>query len=236
MEEFDPIGEAVFNYHFKKDKALVYVHSVDFDTDEMQIPYFFRKYEDMPPLERYAMQSAKGRVLDIGACAGCHSVYLENKGCEVVALERSEKCVAVLQDRGVAEAIQADFYNFKSQPFDTILLLMNGVGIAGTLDNLPTFFSKLKTLLKPDGRIFMDSSDLIYLYENEDGSADINIAGKYYGELTYQTEYKRKKSKSFSWLYADYNLLKPYVDLAGFQVESVQWGEHYDYLLTIKHK
>ncbi len=235
MKEFDPIGEAVFNYHFKQDETPIYVHSEDFDADEMYPSYLFRTFQDMPPLEQKVMRLAKGRVLDVGACAGCHSAYLKDKGCEVVSLEKSEKCIAVLQDRDLVEVVQADFFDFKAKPFDTIILLMNGTGIAGTLSNLSSFLLKIKELLAPNGKAYIDSSDLIYLYENEDGSADIDIAGNYYGELIYQTEYKHQYSNSFPWLYIDFYLLENYVSLAGLKIESVEWGEHYDYLATITH-
>ncbi|MFV0553099.1 MAG: class I SAM-dependent methyltransferase [Mangrovibacterium sp.] len=236
MNDFDPIGEAVYNYHFNQDSTPVFVHSEDFDDDEMHSAYFFRTFQEMPPLEQLALKQAAGRVLDVGACAGCHSIYLKEKGCEVVALERSKRCVEVLKDRGLQYVVQADFFQYEAEAFDTILLLMNGTGIAGTIANLSNFFRKLKELLKPEGKIYIDSSDLIFLYENEDGSADINIAGSYYGELIYQTSYKGKYSKSFPWLYLDFDLLKSYAELAGLQVESVKRGEHYDYLATITHQ
>ncbi|MFV0365571.1 MAG: SAM-dependent methyltransferase [Mangrovibacterium sp.] len=236
MDNFDPIGEAVFNCHFNQDNTPIYVHSTDFEPDEMPTSYLFRAFKEMPPLEQFALQQAKGRVLDVGACAGCHSVYLKDKGLEVVALEQSQRCVSVLQDLGLPTVVQADFFQYDAEPFETILLLMNGTGIAGTISNVTNLFLKLKQLLLPNGKIYIDSSDLIYLYENEDGSADINIAGNYYGELIYQTSYKGKYSQSFPWLYLDFDLLKNYVELSGLQVESVKWGEHYDYLATITHK
>ncbi len=236
MLEFDPIGEAVNNYHFNKDKEPIFIYTENFDTDEINPKYFFRQYKEMPKLEQLALNRATGEVLDVGACAGCHSIYLQQKGINVTALERSKKCIEVLRNRGIKNIISEDIFRFKGKQFDTILLLMNGTGIAGTINNFTAFLSKLKSLLKPEGQIIIDSSDLIFLYENEDGSADINITGNYYGELVYQTEYKVKKGKPFPWLYLDKVLLTNFVELENLIVESIIKGKHYDYLAIIKQK
>lgn len=233
MEGFDPIGDAVFDFHFKQDGSSIYIHAADFDPDEMPSTYFFRSYAEMPFLEQYALQQAKGRVLDVGACAGCHSLHLQNKGLEVVSLERSEKSTQVLRDRGLKQVVQADFFHYNEKPFDTILLLMNGVGIAGTLSRLPLLLSKLKSLLSRDGAIYMDSSDLIYLYDSAEESTD--GSDNYYGEMQYQTEYKNQRSSCFPWLYIDFHLLESYVASAGLKISAVKWGDHYDYLATITH-
>lgn len=237
MIGYDIMGEAIYNYYFEQDKSPILVHSEDFDTDEMHPEYFFRTFNQMPPLEQFALNESKGRVLDVGACAGCHSVILQERNCDVVSLEQSEKCVAVMKKRGLHNVVQENFFDFQDEKlFDTVLLLMNGTGIAGNLANFKAFLLQIKKLLKPDGKVFIDSSDLIYLYENEDGTVDINLAGNYYGELRYQTEYKGKLSASFSWLYVDYHMMKSYVDSVGLKIESVRWGEHYDFLAVLTHQ
>lgn len=236
MIDFDPIGEAVNNYYFNKDNEPIYIHSENFDTDQIEPKYFLRRYSEMPKLEQLALKKAKGETLDIGACAGCHSLYLQQKGINVTALERSKKCIEILKDRQIKNIISEDIFKFSGKQFDTILLLMNGTGIAGTIKNFGVFLSKLKSLLKPKGQIIIDSSDLIFLYENEDGSADINIAGNYYGELMYQTEYKGRKGNPFPWLYLDSELLTHFIESEGLKIESINRGEHYDYLAVIKQK
>jgi hypothetical protein len=117
--------------------------------------------------------------------------------------------------------------------FDTILLLMNGTGIAGKIENLPTLFNRLKALLNKGGQILIDSSDLKYIYENEDGSFDINLNGAYYGEVDYQMIYKDIKGDCFDWLYVDFPLLKSIAETCGMHGELVAEGEHYDYLARI---
>lgn len=230
----DPISQAVFNFHFYNDDTSVYIHSEDFDPDEMSPAYFFRSYQQMPELEQKALSLAKGRILDVGACAGSHSLYLQQKGEQVIALERSALCCKVLHDRGISSIRHLDFFQFENEKFDTILLLMNGTGIAGTLSGLDGLFKKSAELLKPDGQILIDSSDLIFLYTNDDGSAVIDIAAdKYYGELIFQTEYKQQRGVPFPWLYVDESLLADSAGKHNLRVKEIFHGGHFDYLAQI---
>lgn len=236
MSTYDPIGLAVHNFHFKKEEKPVVIYADDFDPDEVNPSYFFRAFDEMPPLEQLAMQKAQGRILDVGACAGCHSLYLQKHKFDVTALEQSALCCEVMKDRGIEKIVQSDFFKFKGTLFDTLLLLMNGTGIAGKLENFQVFLQHLKTLLAPNGQILIDSSDLIYLYMDEDGSAYVDInASNYYGELTYQVEFEGMKGNPFPWLYLDPETLKIEVEKAGLKIESIDDGNHYDYLATIKH-
>ncbi|WP_423128147.1 class I SAM-dependent methyltransferase [Gaoshiqia sp. Z1-71] len=232
----DPIAQGVYDYHFKRIDSPVIIHCDEFEPDEVLPSYFFRNIDKMPGLERQALQLAKGKILDVGACAGCHSFYLQNKGNEVYALEQAELSCRVLADRGIRQVIREDFFHYQGEQFDTILLLMNGTGIAGTLDRLNYFFNQLKLLLAPGGQILIDSSDLIYLYLEEDGTARLDLnADRYYGELTYQTEYNGQKGAAFPWLYTDPETLSETARQNNLQVEKIIHGEHFDYLSVIKH-
>lgn len=233
FSEEDPISQGVFNYHFHRDNSPIFIHSDGFDTDQVQPSYFFRSYKQMPKLEQKALDLVKGKVLDVGACAGSHSIYLQQKGFEVTALERSKSCCQVMEDRGITNIIQTDFFLLENEKFDTILLLMNGTGIAGTLNRLDLLLKKLATMLNPKGQILIDSSDLIFLYTEEDGSATIDIAGDYYGELIFQTEYKQQKGVKFPWLYVDLDLLKEKALENNLQVNQFYKGDHFDYLAKI---
>lgn len=232
----DPMGRAVYDFHFNSINQPIVVHSDDFDDDTIDTEYLFRNYKKMPALEKKAMSLCKGKVLDVGACAGAHSVYLQEKGFDVTALETSALCCEVLKNRNIRNVIQQDIFNFSNQKFDTILLLMNGTGIAGTLDGLDVLLHHLKSLLNPEGQILIDSSDLIYLFEQEDGSAMIDIsADKYYGELMFQTEYKNWTSQPFPWLYVDQNNLENSIEKNQLKLNKVFRGEHFDYLAQITY-
>jgi hypothetical protein len=230
----DPIGRAVYDFHFNSVNQPILVHSDDFDDDTIDTSYLFRSYKQMPVLEKKAMNLCRGTILDVGACAGPHSMYLQQKGYEVYALETSALCCEVLKNRHILNIIQHDIFKFCNQTFDTILLLMNGTGIAGTLNGLDILLHQLKGLLNPGGQILIDSSDLIFLFEQEDGSALVDISSdKYYGELTFQTEYKNWISAPFSWLYVDLDNLENAIEKNGLKLNTVYKGQHYDYLARI---
>ena len=91
----------------------------------------------------------------------------------------------------------------------------------------------MRSLLNPDGCVLIDSSDLSYLYEDEDGNLEIDLAADYYGQVDYQMAYKDVEGESFDWLYADFETLSYYAEESGFRCELVAEGEHYDYLAKL---
>lgn len=234
IPSIDPLGQAIYDYFFLKIDHPLIVHSDDFDDDKIKPSYFFRNYKDMPAIEKKALKLCRGKVLDVGACAGSHSLWLQEKGFDVTALELSERCCETMLQRGIEKVVNEDVFVYEQDRFDTILLLMNGTGIAGSLDRLFDLFVHLKKLLREGGQIIIDSSDLIYLYEDEEGIATINInAEKYYGELSYQFEYKGAKSEEFPWLYVDVETIKNIVFESQLKIETIITGKHYDYLAQI---
>lgn len=233
----DPMGAAILDYleHGKADKLRVF--SSQFDEDEIPVRTLFRTEKQMSPLERTALQLASGRILDVGAGSGCHSLALQAAGKEVEAIDISPLSVEAMRRRGVGQATQANLFSDSfCGAYDTLLMLMNGSGIIGRLENLPAFFHKAKQLLRPGGSILMDSSDLRYLYEDEDGSFVIDIAGDYYGEVDFRMQYKQVEGDPFDWLYIDFQTLSLYAAQNGFTAELVKEGKHYDYLARLRPK
>ncbi len=233
----DPMGAAILDYleHGKADKLRVF--SSQFDEDEIPVRTLFRTEKQMSPLERTALQLASGRILDVGAGSGCHSLTLQAAGKEVEAIDISPLSVEAMRRRGVGQAVQANLFSDSfCGAYDTLLMLMNGSGIIGRLENLPAFFHKAKQLLRPGGSILMDSSDLRYLYEDEDGSFVIDIAGDYYGEVDFRMQYKQVEGDPFDWLYIDFQTLSLYAAQNGFTAELLKEGKHYDYLARLRPK
>ena len=231
----DPMGAAIADFFQKGKAARLRVFSSQFDEDEIPASQLFRTYNEMPVLEQKALQLATGKILDCGAGSGCHALALQQMNKEVHAIDISPLSVDVMQKRGVTHAFQINLFDDNYlEKFDTILMLINGSGIIGKLENMNTFFTKMKQLLNPGGCIYMDSSDLRYLFEDEDGSFLVDLAAGYYGEIDFRMQYKQVKGETFDWLYVDFQTLSYYAAENGFKAELIEEGEHYDYLACLK--
>ncbi len=229
----DPMGQAIKDYYDGKKLGELVVSSSMFDDDIMPIPLLFRELNLMNSLEAKALELAKGRILDVGAGSGCHSIVLSDRGEDVEAIDISALSVEVMRRRGIA-ARQVSFFSANLEgKYDTILMMMNGIGIVGSVSNMDKFFNKAKELLNEGGQILLDSSDLQYLYLDDDGSCLVNLADGYYGEIDFQMEYKGVRSDEFNWLYIDFQTLAYYAERNGFKAELIESGEHYDYLARL---
>ena len=230
----DPMGAAIRDYHLRGKAARLRVMSSMFDEDEMPVDHLFRTFDDMPHLEQKALNMAYGKVLDIGAGAGCHALALQERGMDVKAIDISPLSCDVMKERGIKDVDCVNLFCKQLQgKYDTLLLLMNGTGIAGKLSQLPALLNRLKELLSEEGQILIDSSDLKYIYENEDGSMDIDLNAPYYGEVDYQMQYRDIKGEPFDWLYTDPMLLASVSKQCRLQCQIMEQGEHYDYLAKL---
>ena len=230
----DPMGAAIADYFANGKASKLRVFSSMFDEDEIPVKQLFRNFTEMPALEQEALRMSEGRILDVGAGSGCHSLALQEMGKTVKAIDISPLSVEVMLKRGVKDACLENFFNEQfSGSFDTILMLMNGSGIVGKIANLPIFFHTLKRLLAPGGCVWMDSSDLRYLFEDEDGNLDIDIDDDYYGEVDFRMQYKNIRGDRFDWLYLDFQTLSLHAANNGFKAEKIREGEHFDYLAKI---
>ena len=229
----DLFGKAIFDFQNNNSPEDLVTETNISEADEMSVGYLFRNFNEMPKLEKKALQLCKGKVLDVGCGAGSHSLYLHKKGFEVTAIDISANAIKACELRGLKNVRVRNLLDLENETFDTILLLMNGTGIFGTLSETSKYLQKLKSLLNPNGQILLDSSDIIYMFdENEDGTKYIPADG-YYGELTFTISYKHETEESFPWLYLDYNTLQNAAHANGLQCELVQEGKHFDYLARL---
>jgi precorrin-6B methylase 2 len=232
----DPFGEAISDY-FEKGKApALTVNSNYTEGEKIAASHFFRTENEMPSIEMTALKNCSGKILDVGAAAGCHAIILQKKGFNVTAIEKSEKAAEVMRKRGIQKVLCSDIYSYTENKFDTILLLMNGAGIGETLTGLDKLLVHLKSLLTEKGQILMDSSDIKYLFEEKDGSVWIDLANDaYYGEMEYEVKYKKSVTK-FKWLFIDFETLENICKKAGLKCEKIGSGEHFDYLAKLTAK
>jgi SAM-dependent methyltransferase len=233
----DLFGKAILDYQTNNNPENLITETTISDADEMSVAYLFREHNEMPKLEKKALQLAKGKVLDVGCGAGSHSLYLQNKkNTEVTSIDISTNAISACKLRGLKNVAVENILNYSSEnKFDTILLLMNGTGIFEKLNKISEYLKKLKSLLNDKGQILIDSSDIIYMFDQDDEGAYEIPANGYYGELQFDISYKGEKETSFDWLYLDYNTLQNAAHANGLQCELILEGEHYDYLARITH-
>lgn len=227
----DILGTAMLDYVNGKSFEDIETWTSVAGWDKLPLPYLFRRFDEMPELEQKALKMSTGSVLDIGCGSGLHALWLQEQGIQVKAIDISPGAIETCQIRGVTNAEVQDIWNLEGETYDTLLILMNGMGICGRLEKLSDLLKKLKSLLKPGGQILADSSDLIYMFQDEDSES--LPSDHYYGEVLFKTRYKDLRSDPFPWLYVDYNNLALHASHAGLECEMLCPGKHFDYLARL---
>ncbi|MFH6771877.1 class I SAM-dependent methyltransferase [Gaetbulibacter aestuarii] len=228
----DLFGKALLDYQNGNYTEDIITSTSISDDDVLPLPYLFRDFDAMPKIEQTALELSRGKVLDVGCGAGSHSLYLQEQGLEVKAIDISERAISVAKERGVKQVEVLSVLD-ETDTFDTILLLMNGTGIFQEISQVSKYLKRLKNLLKPSGQIFIDSTDIKYMYEDDDGGIWVDTNAGYYGELDYYVSYKGESEIPMKWLYLDFETLAMACETLGLQCDMVQSGEHYDYLARI---
>ncbi len=228
----DPMGNAIKHYHEGYKRGKIRVFSRFMKEEKISVRYLFRSLDDMPVLENIALESCRGKILDIGAGAGCHSLLLQNRNDDVTALDISVLSAGVMKKRGIKKVVNQDIFEYLSttdEKYDTLLMMMNGIGVAGNLNKLKCFLQKAKKILKPGGEIIFDSSNIEYLYDIESGDPS-KKNGNYYGVITYRMKYRKIKGEKFNWLYLDYDSAVKIAAQQGYKLKLLARGDHFDYL------
>ena len=230
----DLFGQALLDYQNGNYTEDIITSTSISDDDALPIPYLFRQFEEMPKLEQKALKLAKGDILDVGCGSGSHSLYLQKNNKKVKAIDVSKGAIEVAKLRGVVNAEIKNILD-ETETFDTLLLLMNGTGIFQELSQVSKYLTHLKGLLNSGGQILMDSSDIKYMYQDEDGGYWMDTNSNYYGELDYFLSYKNEEEIPMKWLYLDFETLKLACETVGLKCEIIKEGEHFDYLAQLTH-
>ena len=232
----DLMGRAIWDYYYQENPEDLQTETSISEMDDLPVSYLFRDYQEMNALEKKALDLSFGKVLDVGSGAGSHSLYLQNeRKLEVTALDISPKSIEICKARGVKNAICEDLLQFSEKNFDTILLLMNGTGIFQSLEHIDQYLQKLKSLVAENGQILIDSTDILYMYDqDEDGGVLVPATG-YYGELDYYLHYKGESELPMKWLYLDFDTLENAAIANGFKIQKIkQLEDSYLAQLTLK--
>ena len=230
----DPIGYAIWDFTTNQSTENIIVESDLCDDDVLPPAYLFRDYEEMPELEQIALTKAEGKVLDIGGAAGCHAFLLQSDGKNVLSIDISEGSVDFMLSEGL-NAQKIDILKLEGKQFDTILALMNGLGIAGSLANMRVFLAHLKSLLSENGKILCDSADIKYMYEDEEGGIWMDLNAEYYGEMKFNMKYKSIESGWFDWIYIDQEKLQEICSEIGLKCTILFEGDQQNYLAELTH-
>lgn len=232
----DLMGRAIWDYYYQENPEDLQTETSISELDDLPVSYLFRDYQEMNALEKKALDLSFGKVLDVGSGAGSHSLYLQNeRKLEVTALDISPKSIEVCKARGIKNAICEDLLQFSEKNFDTVLLLMNGTGIFQSLEHIDQYLQKLKSLVAENGQILLDSTDILYMYDqDEDGGVLVPATG-FYGELDYYLHYKGESELPMKWLYLDFDTLENAAIANGFKIQKIeQLEDSYLAQLTLK--
>ncbi len=222
---WQPHAVALLDYWRGEHGAEVVVRGEDGEEERVPAAVFFRGPDEFSGLEEAALERCTGRVLDVGAGAGAHALVLQERGLEVLALDIAPEAVEVMRARGVRNPRCDDLFALTGERYDTVLLLMNGAGIGGTLDGMDRFLHFLPSVLAPRGQVLMDSYDMTELPPQ--------APGRYPGEMRFRLEYKRVIGAEYAWLFVDLDTLSTHAARAGLACEGIWHEEEGHYLARL---
>ncbi|RYY15363.1 MAG: class I SAM-dependent methyltransferase, partial [Chitinophagaceae bacterium] len=224
----DVFGEALKDQFIKPPAETLWVHNSYDEPEEMPVDIYFRDENEMPELELKALEICRGKVLDVGAGVGSHALILQKRGYDITAIDISAAAVAIMKQRGLKNALEGNILSLNEGKYDTLLFMMNGIGLTGSIPGLKSFLKQVKQLLNPGGQLVFDSSDLSYLYQE----VAFPLNG-YYGEVSFRYEYKSVKGNWFKWIYVDQQTLKTIATALGWDVAIVFEDDQDQYLARL---
>lgn len=228
LPSWAPHGAALRDFLAGDVDAEVIVRAEDGEEDRTPARVFFRGPGEFSALEEAALDLCRGRVLDVGAGAGCHSLVLQGRGVTVTALDVSPEAVEVMRRRGVRDVRCGDVFTCAGERFDTLLILMNGIGLVGTLDGLDRFLRDVGRLLADGGQILLDSFD--------PGPADPERPWAYPGEMRFQLEYRGARGAFYDFVFLDWETLREHAESAGWRCDSIWQEEEGHYLSRLTRR
>lgn len=226
--QWGPLGRALLDYHRGFTDARITVHTDLWHDESTPVEEFYRPQDQpLPEIEVVALDSCRGRVLDLGAGAGRHALELQKRGHEVTALDIAPDAVSVSRERGVKDVRCGDLKSVAGERFDTIVLLMHGIGLVGTLERLAAFLHSIQSHLEEDGQIIFDSADLgLVIPEYFDEGLDRwRSGGPYPGEIEYRLTYGELQGDPYPWLFIDPITLAERAKGTGFSTQVIARGK-----------
>ena len=202
--KLDILDQALLDYHLGANQKKLMIHNKYGKPDPMPVEVYFREINSMPDIEIFALTLCSGEILDVGAGVGSHALHFQETGHAVTALELSPTKCSIMKSRGVESVLEQDFFHVnRSKVFDTLLFLMNTIGLTGTLDGLHILLTRARELLAAGGSVIFDSCDVSYVWDQ-----DRLNKSPYYGEIDYKYQYGNRWGDWFKWLYVDQETMR----------------------------
>ncbi len=233
-DAMDPHGAALLAYLEGDRDAAITIHRDDGHADVVHAKHFFRP-ADFGVADRLALEAARGHVLDVGGGAGVHSLALQDRGLRVTAIDTSSQAVEVMRRRGVRDIACSSLLDYAGGPFDTVLMLGHGAGIAGTMDGLDQLLLRVTSLLAPDGQLLVDSLDvrktadpahLAYHDRNR-------RLGRGAGETRLRLHFRDLVGSEVEWLHVDPDALEALARTRGWASQVLTADEAGNYLAKL---
>jgi len=192
----------------------------------MAAEWFFADHSDWAEPERAAFEYVQGRVLDIGAGAGRHSLAVQRRRLEAVAIDISPGAVEVCRGRGVRDARLLPLAGIDESlgTFDTVLLMCGNFGLAGSAEETMALLKRLHSLTDPGARIVLDTvdpyvdndeADLAYLDRNRE-------RGRMPGQVTIRIRYRGLATPWYDLLCVSASELEALVEGTGWHAIMLQ--------------
>ncbi len=218
-----PFGLAILDYYRGGHSATIVTERDDGFQSDLPAQVFFRQARDFE-LEGKAMDLCRGRVLDVGGGSGCHSLYLQDKGFQVTAIDVSPEAVLIMRERGVKDVRQVDIFDLRKEQFDTVIMMGHGIGVVETIAGLRQFLARVRRLIKPGGAVLLTSLDVSQSPDARNIEYQKNniARGHYAGEIGMRFIYRDVTGPWFTWLHIDPETLKAEASKSSWNCEIVR--------------
>lgn len=234
-QSMDLYGRALLDYYNGEQNAMIIMRRDDGFSAELPLRVFFARPAEFSHIEQLALEMCRGDVLDIGAGTGRHSLALQQRGLNPYAIDISAGAIEIIRRNGVSGAECADIFKFNKGIYDTLMMMLHGIGMTETLDGFTKFLHHAGTLLRPGGQLIFDSLDVRCTADAGNlAYQKSNIRkNRYFGEIHLEFEYKGIKGKPWIWLHIDQETMTERAHNAGWKAEIVHTEAGGDYLARL---
>jgi len=234
LKSMGPLGIALKEFYEGNKQAKVIFHRDDGLKEDHYVFHYYCTEKEFSFIEKQAIALCRGKVLDIGAGVGPHSLELQKLGLEVYAIDISLNACEIMKKRGIKNVRFSTVYDLDEKNFDTILLMGRTIGFVEDLLGLKKFLNFCKNLLASEGYILLDSLDVrsTTIPEHLAYQERNRKLGRYIGVIGLQMEYKGKLGEKFKLLHVDPQTLKECAKETGWSCEILK-NENGNYLVKI---